>query len=339
MTLDEKKLRAESFISDHYDADIDEWDVTSEGNTFGVIPCCPFEDEHTTGGNKSEPVWVFLEPNVKVHCFHQSCLESREAMAKALWMHLERPESSGLGGSYKKKDPTPEQLAKAEEKKILQKQIQQVVAARESGLIHNMYGYIATPNNCKDLADPLRAFMDAMYNPNDLIWSGEFNGSGQWAVDAGIAEFTEAKHITNAKHPFISNSTYKSGTVDRKKDNVLEQKYIVLEWDKLLPHVPETNADIDENLRRGGALFQYVKSTLGLEHCSTVYSGNKSLHFWVKKPSDEKMRWLKNCAKELRYEDSLEGLDTACMAKSQPCRTPTHYRADKEREQKLIFLR
>ena len=344
MTVDNSIMdRVETWFDDQVGVSVVEWDNTPEGNAYAILDVCPFEHLHTSDTALTEHVRAYLEPNIQIHCFHKSCKDEIDMLSKSLWMLLDRPQSQGgVSKGIKGRKLSPEQEAKAEERRLLNEQKDAVISARESGLLETMYSPVPTPTNATKLDDPYGDFIRRLYQPSDVLWSGTHDGSGEWAIDKGKCCFMSARELCDIGkplHPFISNSTYKNTSKHRKASEVVQKRYIVLEWDGLTPEEPCDKASIDENLRRSGVLFSYVQDLLGLDHYATVFSGGKSLHMWVAMPSDDKIKWLRHCANELKFKDSISGLDTACMGASQPCRTPSYFRAEKDKEQKLIYLK
>ena len=338
IVTEEVESKVEAFF-DNLGVEVEAWDEDRNGNTIAVLDACPNEDLHTTDSTPSP--WVYFNPYIKIQCRHQSCGDCNWDDSKKLWAALGKPEAEdGCVGHYSATiDPVRE--ARKEARRLLNEQRDAVRSASRSGLITANFSGIRMPVNHKSIGNPYQAFLRTLWNPSDILWTGEADGSGEWAIDKGKCVFASARELAETGkplHPFISNSSYKNNTMNRKNENVLDAKYIVLEFDGLTSEPPKDESTISENLRRSWWVFSYTAELLGLVHRATIYSGAKSLHFWCDRPSEDKMQWLRYCSKDLKLADSLSGLDTACLGPSQPCRTPSFFRTEKDREQKLLWL-
>lgn len=161
-----------------------------------------------------------------------------------------------------------------------------------------------------------RAFLSALFNEDEIIWSGDKFHSGKPR---------HARHFRTVKEwigstlafPFISHCTFRPGSISRSNDCVSERRYLVIESDHLTH---------DQVL----SLFSWLHHDRGICMRAAVFSGKRSIHGWFD--------WPSNDLRELSA--FVEGLlcDPATLRASQPVRLAGVRRRETGRIQELLYL-
>ena len=180
------------------------------------------------------------------------------------------------------------------------------------------------------LAQQRILFLDAMFEPEDIIWIGQVWETGQrekrgkrvnYQFKFKPCEQWLCEGIPG-RSEFVSHCTFQPGTNSRCNDSVAERKFMVVESD-VIP------------VEQIGAIFNYLSQHQNLNLRAIVTTGGKSIHGWFDRPT---------CASDDTMEEwaaVLEGLscDPSTLRPSQPVRLPGTTRRDTGRPQELLWLR
>lgn len=165
-----------------------------------------------------------------------------------------------------------------------------------------------------------RRFLAAMFNPLDLIWTGELNESGQqkyaerWRTCSGWSSAPAGERVG----PMTTPCVWKEDSISRCESNVAAAPYVVLDFDGLKGAVFDTEEKLANHLQESFSITNWVRHRLCWKLVAIVYSGNKSIHAWFRRPNEESVRSMRAVAPKLGIDPQL--LDVLC----QPCRLPGH---------------
>lgn len=177
----------------------------------------------------------------------------------------------------------------------------------------------SSPTRPDEGADDPRSFLAALFGPDDIVWTGKVTSTGgsrhrdRWRTmrawfDAGLSEIG----------PFVSPGTWREGVDSRRAENVLEDRYVVLDFDKIPTEGREPADDaekarlVDEALACARWLREDRRWTLR----AILRTGSKSLHCWFEHPGEA-------CLAELRKNLPLLGIDPSLIGHPEhPCRLP-----------------
>ena len=260
---------------------------------------CPGKHFHSSKNGKKD-CRVTLDGAPTIYCLHSSCQpvieEANYKMRRAIWERNPLP----------KREFTDEEKLKIKADLVSKKKEQELRewADKNKEAIIKKYDwpladvYHESPFMTDDSSFDADIFLKAMYQPEDVLWIGQPQESGEKFSEKfkTAGEWMETKDFGN----FICPSVFKTGSFSRSKDNVIARPYLVLESDELT---------LDET----GSLFKWLRGFMYLK--SVIHSGGKSLHGWFAFPSDQLFKKLKILLPEL-------GFDWHLFTASQPVRMP-----------------
>jgi|GEM_PF-727269 len=181
-----------------------------------------------------------------------------------------------------------------------------------------------------------------LYQLDDVVWIGGKYDSGSAEYEhcfKKVSEWIEAG-LSEDRGPFICASTFKPGTVARKKENVAVRRFLVVELDRIDEIVeakgakkePLTDDDKFRNKTKSAAVFHWLKDEVGLRLRAVVDSGNKSLHAHFEMPPDDVLAELEIVLPAMKC-------DAATLRPAQPVRRPCYIATDGSgRQQTLLYL-
>jgi len=182
--------------------------------------------------------------------------------------------------------------------------------------------------------DPL-FFLGKMYAPNDKIWMGDKFDKGEPGANILTRSQWEDIFRKNGKvPPFIIQNplTGKEGlTHDGKPsyrcDNTIATfKYCIAEHDTL---------SREDQIRFWSAVKLPIKAI--------ICTGGKSLHAWLDCSKLEKITTIEDWRREIKsklYDQGLKalGFDSSCTNPSRLTRMPGHFRSEKGKFQRILWI-
>jgi len=155
-----------------------------------------------------------------------------------------------------------------------------------------------------------------LFDDADNVWIGrDVQDTGSPAHASRFRKVHEWLAETTCPGLFICPATFKPGVYSRCLQHIQHPKFLVVESDQL-----------DKNAI--GAVFRWLKESVGLRLRIIVDTAGKSLHGWFDYPEPSLLEALKMFLPAL-------GCDPAMFNPSQPCRLPGAVRNG--RYQKLIY--
>ena len=156
-----------------------------------------------------------------------------------------------------------------------------------------------------------------LFEDADFVWCGrDVQDTGSPAHASRFRPVRQWLAETTCPGSFICPSTFKQGVYSRSKEHVLRPKFLVVESDKI-------------GKNEIGALFRWLKTSVGLRLRMVVDTAGKSLHGWFDYPHPRLLQ-------QLEYFLPALGCDPALFNPSQPCRLPGAVRDG--HHQKLIYI-
>ena len=165
-----------------------------------------------------------------------------------------------------------------------------------------------------------RRFLGSLFLPDDRLWTGELNSTGQphnsvhWKT---CDEWVSAPQGTPIG-PYVSPATWKPAIYSRTNTNVLTSPYVVLDFDGLDGIQPTTPEEKDALVNAGLAFTRWLRDVLHWQLCAILLTGSKGVHVWFRTPPGSVLDSLKTVHREFGIDPKLIGHP------AQPCRLPGH---------------
>jgi len=161
-----------------------------------------------------------------------------------------------------------------------------------------------------------RHFLASLFQPGDLLWTGETHHSGQEGRHAQhwqtCADWMQMKIMG----PMITPATWRPGTTSRAAGNVLTAPYTVLDFDGFDGIAPRTPEQLYQHVLDSLAMVRWLREGLHWKLAAILWTGSKSLHAWFHTPAPEVLTSLKTVAATL-------GMDACLIGRPEhPCRLP-----------------
>ncbi len=175
----------------------------------------------------------------------------------------------------------------------------------------------------RDAVELLRA----LYQPDDILFAGDTYGTVVKPAAAWIAEFENG----NAIPPHIIPNPL-SGRVGLTKDG--KESFRA---DSCVTQFRFAVAEFDGLPREDQIRFWYA---VDLPVCALIDSGGKSLHAWIRIDGIETADAWTAQVEQLLFALRLVplGCDPACRNEARLSRMPGHFRSEKNRWQRILFL-
>lgn len=153
-----------------------------------------------------------------------------------------------------------------------------------------------------------RAFLLSRFPPQSLIWTGQVHDSGdQRHADRWKTVWQLLHEPAKNIGPMATPSTWKPGTVSRKRENVATAPYVILDFDGPKEWKPRDQADLDRHIAESLAIVRWLKEDRLWSLAAIVHTGNKSLHAWFEHPGDALVDSLRPVLDLLGIDKSLIG--------------------------------
>ena len=261
---------------------------------------CPGESLHTHR-NGSRHCRVYLQGVPSIYCVHDSCNGVVEEKNKALRSAIGKAERGANPNLSPWKPSAADREREREQKRvetmrkraaaffpaILERHAYTVVDFWESSV------YRLDDEAKNDWRPHLRLFA-----ATDVVWIGQPTDSGP-GHERNFRTAAEWLKEPGAPNQFTTGATFKGGSFNRSKENIVCARYFIIESD---------TKSKDEFC----AVIKFMATRLWLR--AIVDTGGKSLHAWFEPPKTEKDR------ADLVEILPLWGCDHKMFTLSQPCR-------------------
>ena len=170
------------------------------------------------------------------------------------------------------------------------------------------------------------AFLSALWREDDRLWFGRtLEESGAARHGRNFITIADAYWLIHDGWlpEFISQCTFRAGTVSRCNAAVQTRRYFVVESDA-------KNGGLGRD--EIGAAFRWLSEKVGFVLCAVVFSGNESLHGWFEWKPDQALDELRAVIEGLRC-------DPAPLTPTQPVRLAGVFRVKTQKQQTLLYLR
>ncbi len=175
--------------------------------------------------------------------------------------------------------------------------------------------------------DDPRQILQALYSPGNILFIGDRTSTGpssvqpveSWlAADPGRWPFIIPNPLTGLDAPTIGDPGKRTL---RGNQNVLVHRYAVVEFDAL---------------PRPDQLAFWCGVNLPV--AALIDSGGKSIHGWLKVETSGPSGWDAEVRPLFKTRLTPLGVDGACANPARLSRLPGHFRTDKQKWQRLLFL-
>ena len=288
-------------------------DVWWKDETTGYITC-PGQDTHN-GKNGPRDCRVKIDDVPTIYCVHESCEDGINVSNRALRRAI--ASSAPVVPTTEQKRRTAAAKAKAAREDSIKLRAKKSLP---SVLKHYSWPYDQIGKDSSDQVGEdvrqtmFRAFM-GMFESADIIWIGDVSDTGQHHHASHFKTKAEWLADEIPVGPLTCPSCFEPGTYSRSKDNVVVQRYLVVESDSL------TKNEV-------GAIFRWLDEKVELPLRAVVDTAGKSLHGWFEFPPPDVLA-------ELKIMLPAMACDSKMFGPSQPCRLPGGLRDEKI--QKLIY--
>lgn len=143
---------------------------------------------------------------------------------------------------------------------------------------------------------PTHDLIRTLIQNDDVIWMGDYNDSGQ---PKHASNFRTCREWLQEKQlpPRLAAGIFKPGSVSRSTNSVLSSPFIVIESDNIIGIPPNDPTLKVINKCFSAALISYAQDQWGLTLRAVIDTGNKSLHAWFDRPSEDELDSIKKMAR------------------------------------------
>jgi hypothetical protein len=173
--------------------------------------------------------------------------------------------------------------------------------------------------DCDLVAEDPAHFLGSLFQPSDLLWTGEVHQSGsdqhagRWQTCAAWSDTTPSKIRIG---PMTSPAVWVTGTISRAASHVLSSPYVVLDFDGFDGIKPATPDQLSRHLLDSLGIIRWLREANDWQLAAILWTGGKSLHAWFHTPPPEVLKTLLPVAKSL-------GMDAGLIGRPEhPCRLP-----------------
>jgi hypothetical protein len=181
-------------------------------------------------------------------------------------------------------------------------------------------------------SDPAH-FLATLYQPQDLLWTGEVHHSGSdhhsnrwrscrdWQTTADVSI-----------GPMTTPAVWQPGIHSRAAGHVLTAPYTVLDFDGFDGIKPATEEELDRHLLDSLGLIRWLREGMGWHLAAILWTGGKSLHAWFRTPPPEALASLLPVAQSL-------GMDAGLIGRPEhPCRLPGQRHSGTGQVSRVLWL-
>ena len=175
-------------------------------------------------------------------------------------------------------------------------------------------------------------FLGSLFQPEDLLWTGEVHQSGN---DSHAERWKTCAEWSNAVipiGPMTTPAVWMPGTISRASNNVLKSTYVVLDFDGFDGIKPVTPDELSRHLLDSLAMIRWLREGMGWQLAAILWTGGKSLHAWFHTPPPEVLETLLPVANSL-------GMDAGLIGRPEhPCRLPGQIHQGSGKVSRVLWL-
>lgn len=164
-----------------------------------------------------------------------------------------------------------------------------------------------SPTHPADAADDPRLFLASLFDPEAIVWTGQVTQSGEMHGDRWRTVTDWFNASTEEVGPMVTPSTWRPETVSRKRENIIDAPFVILDFDGQPGWKPRDQADLDRHLDESLAITRWLKEDRRWNLAAIVHTGNKSIHAWFDHPGDVLVKSLRQSLETLGIDKSLIG--------------------------------
>jgi len=132
---------------------------------------------------------------------------------------------------------------------------------------------------------------------------------------------------------FVPVNFRNSGTISRKRENIIAAPFIVFDFDGKPGWKPRDQADLDQHIADSLSIVRWLKEDRRWNLAAIVHTGNKSIHAWFAHPGEVLVESLRQSLDTLGIDKSLIGYP------EHPARLPGQVHAKSGRTSRVLWLR
>ena len=188
--------------------------------------------------------------------------------------------------------------------------------------------------DCDLVAEDPRHFLASLFQPSDLLWTGEVHQSGS---DSHAARWKTCEEWSNNSAvsnigPMTTPAVWQPGTISRSAANVLTAPYVVLDFDGFDGIKPTTPDELSRHVLDSLGIIRWLREGKGWQLAAILWTGGKSLHAWFHTPPPEVLETLHPVAKSL-------GMDAGLIGRPEhPCRLPGQIHQKSGKVSQVLWL-
>ena len=176
-----------------------------------------------------------------------------------------------------------------------------------------------------------QVFLQSVFPGDSVIWIGEFYDSNRLGAEKHFRSVNEWLALSHIHGSRTCTATFRKGETCRRNSTALSVPYVVIEADDAIGKAPETAIERELNRIANAALIRWCRDGLGMRLVAIIDTGNKSLHGWFRKPSQQ-------CLDELQIIAPALGIDGLIGKPAQPVRLPGFPHQSTGRLSRLLWL-
>lgn len=166
-----------------------------------------------------------------------------------------------------------------------------------------------SPVRPEDAADAPRFFLASIFPAEGIVWTGQVYASGEGHLDRWRTVEDWVASPEEEVGPMTCPATWKPGTCHRKRENIAEERFAVLDFDTI-PTTGATPSTPEEKVRLKAealAITRWLREGMGWHLAAIVSTGSKSIHVWFDHPGEKAMGGLRESIAVLGIDASLIG--------------------------------
>jgi len=169
--------------------------------------------------------------------------------------------------------------------------------------------------------------LSQLYQPNEHLYIGDTYGQ----VVRQVAEWLKDRNLSDSPHIIANPMTGQQGQTKEGKAS--------FRADECVASFAFAIAEMDSKTRSEQIIFWLAAIKHKLPVAAVIDSGGKSLHAWLAVCCKDRAEWEREVEQKLFGEYLVPlGCDRACRNEARLSRLPGHFRVDKGRWQRLLYL-
>lgn len=178
-----------------------------------------------------------------------------------------------------------------------------------------------------------RAFLLTRFRPDRIVWTGQVHDSGERHSDRWKTVWKWLHEPAENIGPMVTPSTWRPGTVSRRRENVASSPYLILDFDGPKGWKPRDKDDLDRHIAESLAIVRWPKEDRQWNLAAIIDTGNKSLHAWFDHPGE-------TIVNPTRPALDLLGIDKSLIGHPEhPARLPGQAHAKSGKTSRVLWLR